>query len=414
MDVAGEAHRKDILGKQIELLRSVWQPVTWAAFGLLIPVLLLSRLPLPGGHSFGYNSFARNLTLFAIAGGLVGARGLRLERSWIGVPLLVYLLVAALSVAVNHGEWGGVRVLIAATGVFFVTLSLTSLTDDARWLFHWLGAFVVLIVIRELSLHPWLLAMRESYRHEFVTDHPNALGYCFALASPIFLAGLANRGRRPFAAAYAAAALVGVLVTFSRAAWLGAVVGIVTLAVGMHRRRMAAGAMALVVGVTAPVAIATGYLSLGRTEADWQRVQIIEASLSLFREHWLFGIGFGISNLERLFPGRYLELFGKSLFLFHSHNFYVDLLTGTGVIGAIAGGWLIVRLVRLARACIENADGEAARLEAIGYASSIGVLLLIGLFDMPLYHAKLLFVLAVIWAMAETAARRRPQSRTRK
>jgi O-antigen ligase len=406
MTVVSNVQRSSRLPRIVDALRSAWRPVAVVAFVGLIPLLLLTRAPLPGGGSFGYQSFARNVVIFVLAGVLIRAPELRLPRSTLGAPLLVYLAAAALSVVVNHADWGGVRLFGAAIGTFFVARILAAGESGPGWLFHWLGAFVVGIVAYELVHNPYLLTLREAYRHDFMVAHANTLGYSFALLWPVFLAGTARPGRRVAAVVYAACALVGVAVTLSRAGWIGVVVGAAALAFVARPRRLGTLAtLATVAGLATAAAVAVvGYLSLGRSEADIQRLQIIKASLSLFRQHWLFGIGFGIRNLEGLFPARYLELYGKKLFLFHSHNFYVDVLTGTGVVGGVAATWLLYRLVRLVAEGVRRATSPAQRLDAASYLISTLVLLLIGLVDTPVYHAKLIFLLAVAWAMFEGAS----------
>jgi len=390
------------LERVLAALRGVWKPAAAATFALFGLVLLVGRVHLPGGESFGYNSFARNLVVFVLVGVLLRAPGLSLRRSRIGVAMLLFLLAAALSIVVNHGSWGDFRVLATALGTLYVARIFGDDRRGAYWLFHWLGLFTVGVVVREVVHNPAVLALREANRLELVTDHANTLGFALAMLAPIFLAGTARDDRRRVAWVYAAAAAVGVLITFSRAAWLALALGVMTMALATRTRRVALGALAAAVVATGAVAAATGYLSLGRTEADSQRLRIIEASMSLFREHWLFGIGFGIRNLEALFPVRYLELYGESLFLFHSHNFYVDLLTGTGVLGTAAALYLLWTLVAVAGRGVLEQRSLPGRLEAVGFAVSVGIFLLVGIVDVPFYHGRLVFLLAVVWAMMES------------
>jgi O-antigen ligase len=391
----------------ITRLRTAWRPATEIGFAFLGVVLLFGRLELPLGISFGFNSFARNLAILMVVGALLRAPGLSIARSRIGPAFLVFLLAAGLSIAVNHGAYGDFRLLATACGIFYVARCLTDAPRGALGVFHWLGLFTVAVLLREVANNPAVLALRESYRLELVSDHANTLGFAFAMLTPIFLAGTARADRRLAAWLYAACSCLIVVISFSRSAWFALALGVVALALalGSRTRRRALDAIASVVLTTGVVALATGYLSLGRSEADSQRLRIIETSMSLFREHWPFGIGFGIHNLEQLFPVRYLELYGESLFLFHSHNFYVDILTGTGVVGAIAATYLVLTLVRVAYDGVARARDATCRLEAIAYAVSIGIFLVVGFVDMPLYHGRLVFLLVVVWALMESAGR---------
>ena len=125
-------------------------------------------------------------------------------------------------------------------------------------------------------------------------------------------------------------------------------------------------------------------------------------SLTLFVEHWPLGVGFGTENLEPLFPSRYASLYGKSLWLYHSHNMYVDILVGTGVVGAIAAVWFFYRLGRVAwEARFHSpAEGRARRIGS-GLAATVVVFFILGVGDMPLYHERLMFPLVIAWALLE-------------
>ncbi|MFM7140930.1 MAG: hypothetical protein ACKO2K_03325 [Alphaproteobacteria bacterium] len=132
----------------LEPLRRALPPLATLLFALLAVALPLGRFPLPGGESFSYNSLARNLVVVALVGHLVGAPGLRLDRSPIGGALLAWLAAAVLSCAANRGWWGDLRGFAAAVGVFFFARAFAADQAGARRLFHWLGLVAVGIVLR--------------------------------------------------------------------------------------------------------------------------------------------------------------------------------------------------------------------------------------------------------------------------
>jgi O-antigen ligase len=386
-------------------LRDALPALVAAMLAVLGVALVLGRVPLPGGDSFGFGSFARNVVIAAAVAHLVRAPGLRMSLSPLGTALLAYAAAAWLSVLVNGGSTSDVRSLATGVGLFFVTRALAATPWAWGRLLDGLGLVATGIALRELVSDPLLLLLRESGRGSLVTDHPNTLGFALALLLPLFLAAVVTGqpARRPRAALYAAAAAFGVLVTFSRAAWLASAVSAIAIATAASRQRLRSAITAALAGLPLAIAVAAAVsqMSLGRGEADRQRLRIIEASLTLFREHWPLGVGFGVKNLERLFPGRYIELYGSSLFLFHSHNFYVDALTGTGVIGAAATIWLVVRLVGLARRA-RRAEGDGlSHVESVAFAAAIATFLAIGLVDMPFYHARLTILFAVAFALVE-------------
>jgi O-antigen ligase len=380
--------------------------VAYALLGVQLLLVVFDRLYLPFGISFGSRSFARNVALLMILGIALGAHGLPRVRSSLLPALLAFLLAAIISVAAAGLTWGDVNSLAAMVGLFIGARSIAEHADGRRWLFHWLGLLAVTTVTLEVLQNPSILQLREELRGTTVTAHPNTLGVFFATVAPIFVARVRDREDGIIAAAYAACSLLGASFTFSRLAWSGLLLGAVVIVLAGYplRRR---GILASGVVLAAAVGGAIAQLSLGRSEADWQRLRIIHTSLTLFREHWLLGVGFGSANLGKLFPARYIELYGSSLFLFHSHNMYVDVLVGTGALGGAAMCWLLWRLVGVARRCLERARREPAlRLNASGFAATVAVFLFVGVGDMPLYHSKILFPLAIVWALMEAWADR--------
>jgi O-antigen ligase len=399
-------------------LTSILHAAVVAAFVVLGAALVTGRLPLPWGESFGYGSWARNVVLVALAARWLGGAALPLRPSPLGWALLAYAAVAALSVAANRGSWSDARMLAVGVGIFFTARAIGARARSPTWLLDWLGAVVVGIVAREILADPLVLLLRESARDTLATDHPNTLGYALAVLAPLFIGASAAGPAARRAALYAVATCFGAAATYSRAAWLAIALAIAVIATigrprGERARRGTAAWVAI--GLTVAVAIAVGYLSLGRGAGDQQRLRIIAASLTLFREHWLLGVGFGSKNLSLVFPSRYIELFGASLFLFHSHNLYVDALVGTGVVGALAAAWLVLRLASLARRAMAPPAHAVTRSEGASFAAAIGAFLFLGLADMPFYHGRLTILVAVALAHVDlrVAAKLGPPRRPR-
>jgi O-antigen ligase len=385
-------------------LRVVLPPLALALFWLTSVTIVLDRFPLPGGDSFGFRSLARNVAVVVLLGHLVGAPSLRLVRSWLAAPLLAYLAAAVLSVAINGEVWGEVRLLGVTVAFYVAARAIAAHGRGSIRLFHWLGAFVVLQLLRELINQPELVFLREELRNTLVTDHPNSVGYTLAVLLPLFLgAALRPRGSA-LAMLYALLTPFGLLITFSRSAWATAVLGVLAMLLVLRRRARSARQTALLVGavvLVAVVVVSIVSLSTTRTDADLQRLRIVAAALSLFRDHWLVGVGFGGPNFKDAFPARYLEMYGEGLFLFHSHNTVVDVLACTGIVGAAAMAWLVWRLGALALRALRSAPA-ARSSEGIGMAVTIAVFLAMGLFDVPATHPKLMLVFAVVLAFVET------------
>jgi O-antigen ligase len=416
---SGAATPRATLRDRLALGRSTvlraWRPVVEVGLGVLALAVLFGRVPLPGGLDFGYRSAARNVAILFLAGALAGAPGVRLARSRIAWALLGLALAATASVLLTGGRTAAVSALWVADGVFHAVRAVAADAHGRRRLLHGVGLLCVAVLARELWNEPSLLHLRETYRHALVTEHPNTLGFAMALVLPVLLAATARRRERAAASAYAIAAGAVVLVSFSRAAWLAMAASTLALALATRPsrhptavERAAARAARVRVELAAVAALllllAVVVLSRSRIGGDAQRLRILDTAWSLFLEHRLFGVGFGSGNLERLFTVRHLERHGESLFLFHSHDLYVDLLTGSGVVGAVAALALFVAVGRTAWRGFATARHRTARAEAAGHATSFGAFLLLGLVDTPLYHGRVLLLSVVLWAMLDAFA----------
>ena len=379
-----------------------WRPLVLALLCVQLPLVVLNRFELPFDISFGYRSFARNIAILMVLGVWVGARGMPRPRSTLTVPMLLFFAAIWLSVALEGGRWADVRVFGFSIGLFYGARSIADSADGRRWLYHWLGALVVFTVCAEIYRNPEILQFRESLRNTMVTAHPNTLGGFFALLAPIFIGTLDDKSARRMAPLYLLCVVLGAALTFSRLSLAGLFVGSATVLLASWLRRHPMRVAVLGLGAAAIVFGTIGYLSLGRFEADWQRLRIIHASLTLFAEHWLFGVGYGVENLEAFFPDRYEEMFGTRLWLYHSHNMYVDVLVGAGLVGGVCGAWFFARLAATAWRAVQysQSDPQIRRVES-GFAATVIVFFLLGVGDMPLYHERLLFPLAIAWGLME-------------
>jgi O-antigen ligase len=385
----------------LDAARRLWRPACVVAFFFLIAVLVPGRVPLPGGGSIGFKSLARNVAVAVLIGAWLRADGLVLLRSRLVAPLAGLALAAWASVLVNAGAAGDARYLVVVIGVFYAARLLAAGRGGHDLLFHWLGAFAIATVAAELLWNPSLLELDPAMRDTLRFTHPNSLGGSLAVMLPVFAAALLD-DRHPFAGAlYVAAAALGIALSFSRSGLLASVVAVVLVVAGRRTPLPLVKRPWRLAGVAVAAMAAVAWLSLDRGEADSQRLRILNASLSLFAEHPLLGIGFGIENLRRVFPARYIELYGQSLFLFHSHNMYVEALVAMGFAGALALAWLVVRLATLAIDVRRRAVSPGERASASGLAASVAAFLLLGATDSLFYQAQTMIAVAVVWAILD-------------
>lgn len=256
---------------------------------------------------------------------------LRAFRHPVTAALGAFTLVAAASAVVN-----GVAPLVAAAGIVF--------TIDAAALFflprlarleerHATAAMVTFVAMATLAgvlglsqviLHPNFLGLEtfsgrfsEGNRVAAFLDNPNMLGVVLAMALPFALIGT-SRGPTPRwrTAAWVAAVILtlALFYTFSRGAWLGVVVAMLVVGIGMERRALLVLVLLAVLSYASAHVIPRGILAseeerpgpgfdiggatLGRLDAlddSDLRVLFIENAVPIMADHPVLGAG----------PGRY-------------------------------------------------------------------------------------------------------------
>jgi hypothetical protein len=378
-----------------------------AALALVLVVTVFGEVDLRIGSvavHLGYKNLLRTLAVVGMVLLVLPATRAALPVRWAEADLALglFAVAAALSAAFGGGRFGDVRSLFAAIALGWLARGLFAPAARRPVLLYLLGATVCLVLARELAAHPELVPPRTALRYVLVTANANTLGFLFAMVAPLFLAEVrATRGpQRAAAVLVTAAAVLGTLITLSRTAAAGLTLGSLA-ALGATRRRAWLALLA--------VAALGAYLAVQRTDVwstegrrgDVDRLRIMATSLTLFAEHPLLGVGFGINNLEQHFPARYQARYGTPLFRFHSMNQLVDLLVGTGLVGTALALWWAALLARLLRGRLRAAPPGPVRARAAGQLGAAAAIALMSMADAPLYHGKLLPLLFLVLAYVQ-------------
>lgn len=378
-----------------------------AGLALTLVVTVFGEVSIPfaaGTVALHYKTLWRALPIVWLACLVLPGARARLAPRWhpSDLPLALFAIVATLSVAFGGGHWGDLRSLLAAIGVGAMARTLLAMPTHRRLFVHLLGCTGLLILTRELWVHPRLFPPHEMGRYELITANANVLGFLFAMAFPILLAEFltACGRRRLLTGLYALTALLGTLLTFSRTAAVGAAAGATIVMLGSLPRGRALLALGVAALAFCAIQRPDQWTRL-RTTGDAQRVRILRTSLALAAESPFLGVGFGINNLEVVFPNRYETRHGERVFRFHSMNQLVDLLVGTGIVGTAFALWWAVRLGTTALAHLRKAEGTVARVTAAGGVGAYLAIALMSMAESPLYHGKLLPVLFLVVAAIE-------------
>ncbi len=191
--------------------------------------------------------------------------------------------------------------------------------------------------------------------------------------------------RPPVRAAYAIGtglALLGVLLSFTRGAWLGVLVALLIVAGFAGRRWLAA---LLVAAAAAGVALST--LQARRVQSMFEfspgstgftRLALWQAAAGMVRDHLWFGVG--LDNFLYQYPRYIIPQARNEPDLSHPHNFVLDFWSRIGVFGLAAFVWLEAAFFRQAATVLSRAKGWE-RAAAVGLTASMVDGLVHGLVD---------------------------------
>jgi O-antigen ligase len=406
---------------------TLWK-LAWAAAVVLIPwrlrFVLLARPSPPVYRDYtDFLLFASDIALIValLAAALGQRRGhgrLRLGPPVLSVPLAGILIAGWLSILPSHDPLGSfyhsVRLLLLA-GLY---LALLNRPTEWGWIVAPAGiqaaiqgsvaiaqslgqSSVGLASLGEYVLDPqWrgvsvVLAEGERVLRAYgLSDHPNILGGSLALTSLILLAASvwAKGNARPWLMAASCLSLIGLLLTFSRAAVLALVLGFGLLVVGveslMGRRglvRLVSLSGAAVLTLTPFVlyyapALSTRTGTGGSFEANplearalAERATLNHAAGEVFVEHALGGIGLGALPLALQarypsFPYSYQP----------AHFVLLDAAAETGLPGASV--YLAALIVPWIAVAVRWRQGKLSP-GLLGSSAALLVITLIGFFD---------------------------------
>jgi O-antigen ligase len=133
-------------------------------------------------------------------------------------------------------------------------------------------------------------------------------------------------------------------------------------------------------------------------ETGFFRLNLWRAAANMFVDHpWL---GVGLDNFLYAYRGRYiLDAAWQEPNLNHPHNILLDFATRLGVLGLLAGGWMIGEAALALHRAIRRAGPEWLPVAA-GLGGSLAAMLAHGLVDHSFFLVDLAFVFFLILGTA--------------
>ena len=335
----------------------------------VLPKLLLARL------------LVMVLALVLVAGWMrLGA--VAWKRTALDLPLLAFLASAAISTvfAVNinlaifgtYDRWEGLLTIATYALLFWLAVQLIAGDADADWIiWSLLCSGYVVAVVAVLQAGFGVLGggfFRSTYiRADATMAHPDFLGIFLAMLLPIALAKLIGRHSsmtRLLAANLVVVLSLGLVATFTRSAWIGAVLG-VAVVLALHGGRLR---VLPVIGFVALLAVAFGALAWfvnarpttvpGGVANVYSRIVSITdlSSGSIAERLAVWGdtprviaarpiLGWGPSNFGAVYPQ--FQSANRNAILFDDpHEETLGIAAKQGIIGLLAYLWILFAFVR--------------------------------------------------------------------
>ena len=369
-------------------------------FFLIASILLLGigRLELPWARTgFSAWSISRTTFFFWLVWKIVicspyGRGVIGFEKGWFPLPLLMFFAAVTLSLLPDFHEAADYRYFFFAVMHCVMIHELFATPDRKKLLLLLLGLLPAIIVVRGVSYNMSVLTFERMNRFPYPFMHPNSAGLLLSMSIPLALGVVLSQNSwlRNVALGSLAAQFGGLVLTYSRGAWLASMTSLFGLSLMEQRLRkpvFALGSTALIVFVAiAPLRHRVlSLISPGTDVAIEGRLRFMTDALKVGLERPFFGVGYGRDRLRegvrQANPNA--DQFG---FIPHSHNLYTELLAETGLVGLGAFLWMVVsNITRL----IRRAQSELAAHERTVYlclASSLIAFLVDGLGDVPFYN----------------------------
>src|SRR6185503_14140514 len=205
------------------------------------------------------------------------------------------------------------------------------------------------LVLRGLAYDPAIFSLDLSHRLGLPLLHTVTAGYLLAMSISLCLVCTAAKPNlwRSLGLFSCAVQIAGLMLTFSRGAWLGCGAGMVYFVVAAKKwKTLAALATIAAAGVLIFPPIQHRLATLVRPQDDatlTDRLQLLGVALQVGLEHPVVGAGYGRQRFkESIQPHlRGTNLEGSPYW--HAHNLYLEIFARTGFLGLLSFLWLMGR-----------------------------------------------------------------------
>jgi len=233
-------------------------------------------------------------------------------------------------------------------------------------------------------------------------DNPNVYASYLLLVIPFALAGVLKRGdfskKLPSLLCFLFLAFC-LVQTFSRGAWLGALISLILFFLIYSRRTLPyvlAGGVALpLISGFLPGNVVTRFSSIASASDSSvsYRVSAWRGVFRMLRDNWIGGIGVGEASFSSMYP---VYSYAGVAGIQHAHNLYLQVLSELGAVGLLLVIMIIVFFVQQCFEYIYLARNEGETVFAVAGLTAVLAVLIMGLTDHIWYNYR---VFAMFWAV---------------
>jgi putative inorganic carbon (hco3(-)) transporter len=374
---------------------------------------------------------------------LAGSRMVR--PSWVQIPLAILVLWGTIGLYWAPDKSLTLKTLLIfsmGAAVYVITSEAVHSENEVRtivWavlgIMGAVGLYTVVTYIEGssgISEHYVISGSERYYRAEGIFTHPNYLGTFMALTIPpgIALATAEAIGwRKVLAYSLLAAAIAGLLLTYSRGGWIGAGVGLLISVLLLQRRFSLLLSLSfigtlsfigIIVSLVSPAVILERLASVGNASTDVAvipRLEAWSAAPKLVAEHALLGTGLGnfgpaYANLLGMTPVLYslpdwyvYAANRPTQYLPHAHNLFLNLAIELGLVGLAAFMWLLVLASLKAWRIRCSTTLRQERFLSVGILGGFVAMSVANMVDTTFYQGFIIIVFFIFLGLLEAMER---------
>ncbi len=242
-------------------------------------------------------------------------------------------------------------------------------------------------------------------------ENPNIFGVYLLLVIPFVVGEIVSnrKGKKLIAVSLLLPLLVFCVVqTWSRGAWLGFVLSVVSFLLILSRKTLpyiVLGGGAIAIGILMFTPNVYGRIlsisNLSESSVSY-RISAWKGIFEMLRQNWLCGIGYGEAAFSAVYPA---FAYSGTLAVKHAHSLYLQIVTESGVVGLLAFFAVIIFFAQCCLEYLKTAKPSSEKNVVIAGVSAVSGTLLMGLTDYIWYSPRVFLCFWLVIAVAIAGVR---------